>query len=142
MPRMFHSHRLMVIFPRLYGSQPLFEKFSQHSTQVQIRFFITVPQQTARAAPLRLDFGRSVQSQMEVKLAGMNLKFDMLTLLSARTVDTKVTNLQSLSFDPGSFLSSDSTNMSATQATPPRPSHISMEYTRSLARPQRQQQSG
>ena len=70
MPRKFHSHRLMVIFPRLYGSQPLFEKFSQHSTQVQIRFFITVPQQTARAAPLRLDFGRSVQDQMEVKLAG------------------------------------------------------------------------
>jgi len=50
----------------------------QHSTQVQIRFFITVLQQMARSDPmtslLSPALGNSMQSQMEAKLAQMNLK--------------------------------------------------------------------
>ncbi|KAH9011645.1 hypothetical protein EDB84DRAFT_1279017 [Lactarius hengduanensis] len=50
----------------------------QHSTQVQIRFFITVLQQMARADPmtalLNPAVGGSIQSQMEAKLTRMNLK--------------------------------------------------------------------
>ncbi|KLO10094.1 hypothetical protein SCHPADRAFT_999820 [Schizopora paradoxa] len=50
----------------------------QHSTQVQIRFFITVLQQMARADPMTAllspNAGGSMQSQMEQKLAQMGLK--------------------------------------------------------------------
>ncbi|KAI0783417.1 hypothetical protein C8Q75DRAFT_884727 [Abortiporus biennis] len=50
----------------------------QHSTQVQIRFFITVLQQMARADPMTAllspAVGGSMQSQMEAKLAQMSLK--------------------------------------------------------------------
>ncbi|PAV16796.1 hypothetical protein PNOK_0686000 [Pyrrhoderma noxium] len=50
----------------------------QHSTQVQIRFFITVLQQMARADPMTAllspNAGGSMQSQMEAKLAQMGLK--------------------------------------------------------------------
>ncbi|KZT11785.1 uncharacterized protein LAESUDRAFT_669881 [Laetiporus sulphureus 93-53] len=50
----------------------------QHSTQVQIRFFITVLQQMARSDPMTAllspAVGSSMQSQMEAKLASMNLK--------------------------------------------------------------------
>ncbi|KAI0345606.1 hypothetical protein BDW22DRAFT_1353134 [Trametopsis cervina] len=50
----------------------------QHSTQVQIRFFITVLQQMARADPMTAllspAVGGSMQSQMEAKLASMSLK--------------------------------------------------------------------
>ncbi|THH27660.1 hypothetical protein EUX98_g6526 [Antrodiella citrinella] len=50
----------------------------QHSTQVQIRFFITVLQQMARADPMTAllspALGGSMQSQMEAKLANMSLK--------------------------------------------------------------------
>ncbi|KAI0373802.1 hypothetical protein BV20DRAFT_962391 [Pilatotrama ljubarskyi] len=50
----------------------------QHSTQVQIRFFITVLQQMARSDPMTAllspAVGGSMQSQMEAKLAQMNLK--------------------------------------------------------------------
>ena len=50
----------------------------QHSTQVQIRFFITVLQQMARSDPMTAllspAVGGSMQSQMEAKLASMNLK--------------------------------------------------------------------
>lgn len=50
----------------------------QHSTQVQIRFFITVLQQMARADPMTAllspAMNGSMQSQMEAKLASMNLK--------------------------------------------------------------------
>ncbi|KAH9987104.1 hypothetical protein BJV77DRAFT_964940 [Russula vinacea] len=49
----------------------------QNSTQVQIRFFITVLQQMARADPMTAllspAIGGSMQSQMEAKLASMNL---------------------------------------------------------------------
>ncbi|KAI0762008.1 hypothetical protein BD413DRAFT_221881 [Trametes elegans] len=50
----------------------------QHSTQVQIRFFITVLQQMARSDPMTAllspAVGGSMQSQMEAKLAQMSLK--------------------------------------------------------------------
>ncbi|KAI0699210.1 hypothetical protein BC835DRAFT_1331654 [Cytidiella melzeri] len=50
----------------------------QHSTQVQIRFFITVLQQMARADPMTAllspAIGSSMQTQMEAKLASLNLK--------------------------------------------------------------------
>ncbi|KAH9924650.1 uncharacterized protein BXZ73DRAFT_91234 [Epithele typhae] len=50
----------------------------QHSTQVQIRFFITVLQQMARSDPMTAllspAVGGSMQSQMEAKLASMSLK--------------------------------------------------------------------
>ncbi|KAJ3481873.1 hypothetical protein NLI96_g7367 [Meripilus lineatus] len=50
----------------------------QHSTQVQIRFFITVLQQMARADPMTAllspAVGSSMERQMEAKLASMNLK--------------------------------------------------------------------
>ena len=49
----------------------------QHSTQVQIRFFITVLQQMARADPMTVllspAVGGSMQSQMETELASMYL---------------------------------------------------------------------
>lgn len=50
----------------------------QHSTQVQIRFFITVLQQMARSDPMTAllspAMGGSMQSQMDAKLASINLK--------------------------------------------------------------------
>ncbi|KAH9018040.1 hypothetical protein EDB84DRAFT_1276353 [Lactarius hengduanensis] len=51
----------------------------QHSTQVQIRFFITILQQMARADPMTAllspAVGGSIQSQMEANLTTrMNLK--------------------------------------------------------------------
>jgi len=50
----------------------------QHSTQVQIRFFITVLQQMSKSDPMTAllspAVGGSMQSQMEAKLASLNLK--------------------------------------------------------------------
>lgn len=50
----------------------------QHSTQVQIRFFITVLQQMARSDPMTAllspAVGGSMQNQMEAKLASLSLK--------------------------------------------------------------------
>lgn len=50
----------------------------QHSTQVQIRFFITVLQQMARSDPMTAllspGMGGSMQAQMEAKLLSMGLK--------------------------------------------------------------------
>ena len=92
----------------------------QHSTQVQIRFFITVLQQMARADPMTAllspAVGGSMQSQMEAKLASMNLKSpglksNMPGSPSARTFNTSATNRQSLAFDSSSsFLSPDAAN--------------------------------
>ena len=92
----------------------------QHSTQVQIRFFITVLQQMARADPMTAllspAVGGSMQSQMEAKLASMNLKSpglksNMPSSPSARTFNTSATNRQSLAFDSSSsFLSPDAAN--------------------------------
>ncbi|KAI9436707.1 hypothetical protein H4582DRAFT_2099758 [Lactarius indigo] len=92
----------------------------QHYTQVQIRCFITVLQQTARADPMTAHLspavGGSMQSQMEAKLATMNhkspgLKSTMPGSPSARTCNTGATNRQSLVFDSSSsFLSPDTAN--------------------------------
>ena len=59
--------------------------------------------------------GASMQSQMEAKLASMNLKSpglksNMPSSPSAHTFNTSPTNRQSLSFDSSSFLSPDSAN--------------------------------
>ncbi|KAH9172679.1 hypothetical protein EDB89DRAFT_2220085 [Lactarius sanguifluus] len=73
----------------------------QHSTQVLIRFFITVLQQMARADPMTAllspAVGGSMQSQMEAKLASMNLKSPGLKSTmpgssSARTFNTNAAN--------------------------------------------------
>ncbi|KAH9010365.1 hypothetical protein EDB83DRAFT_2680828 [Lactarius deliciosus] len=76
----------------------------QHSTRVQTRFFITVLQQMARADPMTAllspAVGGSMQSQMEAKLASMNLKS------------------QSLASSPLSYLQIPPIP-SATRATPP-----------------------
>ena len=91
----------------------------QHSTQVQIRFFIAVLQQVARADPMTAlltpAVGVPMQSQMEAKLASMNLKSpglksNMPSSPSARTFNTSATNRQPLAFDSSSPSSPDSTN--------------------------------
>jgi hypothetical protein len=93
----------------------------QHSTQVQIRFFITVLQQMARADPMTAllspAVGGSMQSQMEAKLASMSLKSpglksNMPSSPSARNFsNTTNPNRQSLAFDTtSSFLSPDAAN--------------------------------
>ena len=94
----------------------------QNSTQVQIRFFITVLQQMARADPMTAllspAIGGSMQSQMEAKLASMNLKSpglksNMPSSPSTRNFSgTSNPNRQSLAFDstPSSFLSPDTSN--------------------------------
>jgi len=93
----------------------------QHSTQVQIRFFITVLQQMARADPMTAllspAVGGSMQSQMEAKLANMSLKSpglksNMPSSPSTRNfTNTTNPNRQSLAFDStSSFLSPDTTN--------------------------------
>jgi hypothetical protein len=94
----------------------------QNSTQVQIRFFITVLQQMARADPMTAllspAIGGSMQNQMEAKLASMNLKSpglksNMPSSPSTRNFSgTTNPNRQSLAFDstPSSFLSPDTSN--------------------------------
>jgi hypothetical protein len=94
----------------------------QNSTQVQIRFFITVLQQMARADPMTAllspAVGGSMQSQMEAKLASMSLKSpglksNMPSSPSTRNFsNTTNPNRQSLAFDstPSSFLSPDTSN--------------------------------
>lgn len=92
----------------------------QHSTQVQIRFFITVLQQMARADPMTALLspaaGGSMQSQMEAKLAQMGLKSPGLkntipSSPSARNFSGNIPgNRQSLAVEPSGslFLSPDS----------------------------------
>lgn len=93
----------------------------QHSTQVQIRFFITVLQQMAKADPMTAllspSAGGSMQSQMEAKLAQMGLKSpglksNMPSSPSARNFSGAIGagNRQSLAVEPSSssFLSPDS----------------------------------
>ncbi|KAI0035220.1 hypothetical protein K488DRAFT_19426, partial [Vararia minispora EC-137] len=99
----------------------------QHSTQVQIRFFITVLQQMARSDPMTAllspAMGGSMQSQMEAKLASMNLKSpalmsNMPSSPSARSFSQgAAANRQSLVFESTSgssnFLSPESAGVSA-----------------------------
>ncbi|KAJ8523202.1 hypothetical protein ONZ45_g307 [Pleurotus djamor] len=86
----------------------------QHSTQVQIRFFITVLQQMARSDPMTAllspAMGGSMQSQMEAKLATLKspgLKSGLPSSPTARSFNAG--NRQSLVLDSSSnFLSPDS----------------------------------
>ncbi|KAF7422332.1 hypothetical protein PC9H_010488 [Pleurotus ostreatus] len=88
----------------------------QHSTQVQIRFFITVLQQMARSDPMTAllspAMGGSMQSQMEAKLASIKspgLKSNLPASPTARSFNAA--NRQSLVLDSPSasnFLSPDS----------------------------------
>ncbi|KAH8108519.1 hypothetical protein DFH11DRAFT_1083327 [Phellopilus nigrolimitatus] len=93
----------------------------QHSTQVQIRFFITVLQQMARADPMTAllspNAGGSMQSQMEAKLAQLSLrspglKSNIPSSPSARNFSGNLTgNRQSLAVESStssSFLSPES----------------------------------
>ena len=82
----------------------------QHSTQVQIRFFITVLQQMARSDPMTAllspAVGSSMQAQMEAKLASMGLKSPAHpTSPSVRSFSTNAGSRQS--FDPSTYLSPD-----------------------------------
>ncbi|RDB18949.1 Protein VTS1 [Hypsizygus marmoreus] len=86
----------------------------QHSTQVQIRFFITVLQQMARSDPMTAllspAMGGSMQSQMEAKLASIKspgLKSGLPASPTARNFNPG--NRSSLALDNSSnFLSPDS----------------------------------
>ncbi|KAF8129115.1 hypothetical protein K438DRAFT_1695665 [Mycena galopus ATCC 62051] len=88
----------------------------QHSTQVQIRFFITVLQQMARSDPMTAllspAVGGSMQAQMEAKLAGLKspgLKSGLPASPTARNFN-QATNRQSLvePLTPNSYLSPES----------------------------------
>ncbi|KAL1677244.1 hypothetical protein EV122DRAFT_266141 [Schizophyllum commune] len=100
----------------------------QHSTQVQIRFFITVLQQMARSDPMSALLSPamgSMQSQMEAKLASMNLKSPGLKSTfpsspTARSFNTGPSggagNRQSVVLEHGAnFLSPDAANTSVGQ---------------------------
>ncbi|KAG9011506.1 hypothetical protein FRB90_007222 [Tulasnella sp. 427] len=98
----------------------------QHSTQVQIRFFITVLQQMARADPMTAllspAMGSSMQSQMEAKLASMGLKSPGLPpspsiRSSFGSGAPPSASRQSLSADPSTFLSPDSASKGASGNT-------------------------
>lgn len=88
----------------------------QHSTQVQIRFFITVLQQMARSDPMTALLSPamgSMQSQMEAKLASLSLKSPGLKSNMPASPTTRsfgAGNRQSLVIDspPSNFLSPDS----------------------------------
>lgn len=86
----------------------------QQSTQVQIRFFITVLQQMARSDPMTAllspAVGGSMQSQMEAKLAQMTLKSPSLKspIPSSPRMFSGSQNRQSLALESSSFLSPDS----------------------------------
>ncbi|KAG8880400.1 hypothetical protein FRB97_000872 [Tulasnella sp. 331] len=96
----------------------------QHSTQVQIRFFITVLQQMARSDPMTAllspAVGSSMQSQMDARLASMGLKSPGLPgspavrSFSAGSGPAGVSTRQSVGgADPSSFLSPESANNNA-----------------------------
>ncbi|KAG8909168.1 hypothetical protein FRC00_010602 [Tulasnella sp. 408] len=97
----------------------------QHSTQVQIRFFITVLQQMARSDPMTAllspAMGSSMQVQMEAKLASMGLKSPglpqspgMRTSFGPGTPTSA--SRPSLSVDPSTFLSPDSASKANNEA--------------------------
>ncbi|TFY58245.1 hypothetical protein EVJ58_g6540 [Rhodofomes roseus] len=91
----------------------------QHSTQVQIRFFITVLQQMARSDPMTAllspAVGSSMQSQMEAKLAQMNMKSPGLKsgLPASPTARNFSGNRPNIGVDtnPNGFLSPDTANL-------------------------------
>lgn len=98
----------------------------QHSTQVQIRFFITVLQQMARADPMTAllspAVGGSMQAQMEAKLAQMSLKsaglksnFPSSPVARSFSTSNAPGNRNSLAVDTSgpSLLSPESANVAA-----------------------------
>ncbi|KAH8822553.1 hypothetical protein DL96DRAFT_1698105 [Flagelloscypha sp. PMI_526] len=85
----------------------------QHSSQVQIRFFITVLQQMARSDPLTAmlspAMGGSMQAQMDAKLATLKSPSLKSTFPPSPTTRNFAGNRQSLTLDSTSnFLSPDS----------------------------------
>ncbi|TFK40461.1 hypothetical protein BDQ12DRAFT_626896 [Crucibulum laeve] len=85
----------------------------QHSTQVQIRFFITVLQQMARSDPMTAllspAMGGSMQSQMEAKLATLKSPGLKSGLPASPTARNFSANRQSLALDNSSnYLSPES----------------------------------
>ncbi|KAF8631021.1 hypothetical protein AX15_002632 [Amanita polypyramis BW_CC] len=85
----------------------------QHSTQVQIRFFITVLQQMARSDPMTAllspAMGGSMQNQMEAKLATLKSPGLKSGLPQSPTARNFSANRQSLALDNSSnYLSPDS----------------------------------
>jgi len=85
----------------------------QHSTQVQIRFFITVLQQMARSDPMTAllspAMGGSMQNQMEAKLASMKSPALKPGLPTSPTTRNFSANRASLALDNSSnFLSPES----------------------------------
>lgn len=94
----------------------------QHSTQVQIRFFITVLQQMARSDPMTAllspAMGGSMQNQMESKLAQMKspgLKSGLPASPTARNF-SGAGNRQSLALDANAnYLSPDSAALAPTK---------------------------
>jgi hypothetical protein len=91
----------------------------QQSTQVQIRFFITVLQQMARSDPMTAllspAVGGSMQSQMEARLAQLTLKSPLKSPMpSSPRVFSGSQNRQSLALETTSgFLSPESAAMGA-----------------------------
>ena len=136
-----HGHSPQASSFKLHDSlrsrvQATFCRLSQHSTQVQICFFITVLQQAARADPmttlLSLAVGSSMQSQMEAKLAvWISSPAHSLSSPPVPLTPRSRTNQQSLAFD-SSLLFPDSANTLCNQATPPRSSHISAPISKPL----------
>ncbi|KIY71817.1 hypothetical protein CYLTODRAFT_368709 [Cylindrobasidium torrendii FP15055 ss-10] len=85
----------------------------QHSTQVQIRFFITVLQQMARSDPMTALLSPamgSMQNQMEAKLAQLKSPGLKSGMPPAASPTARNFNRQSLALDPSAsnFLSPDS----------------------------------
>ena len=88
----------------------------RHSTQVTIRFFITVLQQgLSHDCSSETGSRGFMQNQMGAKLASMTLKFPRLKsnmpgFPSACTLNSSATNRQLLAFDSSSSLAPDSAN--------------------------------
>lgn len=84
----------------------------QHSTQVQIRFFITVLQQMARSDPMTAllspSVGGSMQAQMEAKLTSMGLKSPGVNSPSGRNFSPNQRQSLVVENPSNNFLSPDS----------------------------------
>ncbi|KAG8783360.1 hypothetical protein FRB91_010135 [Serendipita sp. 411] len=93
----------------------------QHSTQVQIRFFITVLQQMARSDPMTAllspGMGGSMQAQMEAKLLSMGLKSPGLKAPASPSARNFSGNTPSSNFlTPDAALASPAPDAAATLA--------------------------
>ncbi|KAF8529308.1 hypothetical protein BU17DRAFT_80540 [Hysterangium stoloniferum] len=96
----------------------------QQSTQVQIRFFITVLQQMARSDPMTALLspaaGGSMQSQMEAKLATLGIKSPGLSgSFPPPSPSARNFGRHSIAPDSPAFLSPDAANNSNTGANDP-----------------------